>query len=172
MSGSEPGPNPAYRVFVSYIDKSREYYLAQGFGNPYRWAYNADAPFTPLKKPLAECRIGLVTTATLPIESDLPPEDRPPKVSYAAPLRPVPDRLYTMDLSWDKEATHTDDLDSFFPAHRLDEVAAAGRIASVSPRFYGVPTEYSQRRTNEVDAPAVLESCREDGVDAAILVAL
>ena len=59
-----PEADPARRVFVSYIDKSREYYLAQGFGNPYRWAYNADVPFAPLPKPLAECRIGVVTTSS------------------------------------------------------------------------------------------------------------
>ena len=26
-----------HRKFVSYIDKSREFYLAQDYGNPYRW---------------------------------------------------------------------------------------------------------------------------------------
>ena len=45
--------DPAHRMFVSYIDKSREYYLARGYGNPYRWAHHDDAPFTPPAKPLA-----------------------------------------------------------------------------------------------------------------------
>ena len=31
--------------FVSYIDRSREYYAAQGYPMPYRWAENDDAPF-------------------------------------------------------------------------------------------------------------------------------
>jgi hypothetical protein len=95
-----------------------------------------------------------------------------PKVVYAAPLEPPPRRLYTDHRSWDKEATHTNDLDSFAPINRLREAAGAGRIASLSPRFYGIPTEYSQRKTNDVDAPEVLRLCRQDGVDAAILVAL
>ena len=47
-----------------------------------------------------------------------------------------------------------------------------GRIGSLAPRCHGVPTEYSQRRTTEEDAPEVLRLCREDGVDAAILVPL
>ncbi len=47
-----------------------------------------------------------------------------------------------------------------------------GRIGGVSSRFYGVPTEYSQRKTNTVDAPAILEFCREDAVDAVVLVGL
>ena len=53
--------DPTQRGFVSYIDKSREFYLAKGYGNPYRWASNPDAPFTPLTKPLAESRVALVT---------------------------------------------------------------------------------------------------------------
>ena len=161
-----------HRVFVSYIDKSREYYLAQGYSNPYRWAYRQDVPFTPLQTPLGEARIGLVTTASV-VATDSDPEPWSiPSLVYSATVDPPPWRLYTMHRSWDKEATHTDDLDSFAPIHRLQEAATAGHIGSLSPRFYGVPTEYSQRKTNEVDAPQVLSLCREDGVDAAILVAL
>ena len=53
----------AHRSHVSYIDKSRNYYGAQGYPQAYQWAYNHDVPFTPLSKPLKECRIGLVTTS-------------------------------------------------------------------------------------------------------------
>jgi len=35
-----------------------------------------------------------------------------------------------------------------------------------------VPTEYSQRRTTERDAPEILRRCREDGVEAALLAPL
>ena len=76
------------------------------------------------------------------------------------------------DLGWDKEATHTDDVDSFLPINRLAEYAANGRISSASPRFYGVPTDYSQRKTSQSYAPQILEWCREDGVDALLLSAL
>jgi hypothetical protein len=168
----ETTADPAYRVFVSYIDKSREFYAAQGYERPYRWARNDDVPFTALAKPLAESRIGLVTTATLIEGPDPDPDDMPVQHAYAATLDPVPERLFTMNRSWDKEATHTDDLDSYFPIHRLQEAVKAGRIGSIAPRFYGVPTEYSQRRTHEVDAPQLLEHMREDGVDVAMLVPL
>ena len=165
--------DPAHRIAVSYIDKSREYYLAQAYGNPYRWAHHADAPFTPLTKPLAESRVALITTASLIAgASDPDPDSVPAGDSYAAPVDPPPARLYTQHRSWDKDATHTEDLDSFFPIHRLQEYASDGRIGSVAPRFYGVPTDYSQRRTIEQDAPRVLDWCRADGVDVAVLVPL
>lgn len=163
----------AYRVFVSYIDKSREYYAAQGYETPYRWAYHRDAPFAPLAKPLPACRVGLVTTATLVEgDDDVDPDDRPAKFAFAAPIDPPPPRLYTADLSWDKDATHTNDLDSFFPLRRLQEFVVQGRIGGLSRHFYGAPTEYSQRRTREEDAPAILGMMQDDGVDAAVLVGL
>ena len=164
--------NPANRIFVSYIDKSRDYYLAQDYGNPYQWAYHRDTPFEPLRKPLAESRVALITTASLqPNDPDRDPFTLPRDV-FSAPSDPPPTSLYTVNRSWDKEATHTNDLDSFFPINRLREAASAGRIGNVSPRFYGIPTEYSQRKSNEIDAPEVLRLCREDGVDVALLVAL
>jgi len=166
-------PAPAdHRVFVSYIDKSREYYRALGYGNPYRWAYHQDAPFQPLEKPLAECRIGLITTSSLIAPGEIPPPFTVPGVVFSAPVDPLPDTFYTGHRAWDKDATHTDDLDSYFPIHRLQELATVGRIGSVAPRFYGAPTEYSQRKTIDADAPAILELLREDRVDASILVAL
>ncbi len=168
-----PGaPDPAHRIFVSYIDKSRDYYEAQGYGNPYRWASNTAAPFTQLTKPLVECMVGIVTTASLLEAGEDPEPFSAPPVVYAAPTNPPPASLYTQHRFWDKEATHTRDLGSFFPLPPLTKFAAEGRIASVSPRFYGVPTRYSQRQTITADAPEILRLCREDAVDAVLLVAL
>jgi hypothetical protein len=160
----------AYRTFVSYIDRSREYYAAQGYTQPYTWAHYHEVPFTPLRKPLSECRVGLVTTAGR--KDPVGPSGVLPRELYAMATDPVPTRMYTHYLFWDKKATHTDDVDSFLPLHRLAECAEEGRIGSVSPRFYGVPTDYSQNRTIRQDAPQILEWCREDGVDVVLLPAL
>jgi len=54
-----------HRTFVTYIDKSREYYAAQGYEKPYGWAHLKEVPFTPLPKPFAQCRIGVATNADL-----------------------------------------------------------------------------------------------------------
>jgi hypothetical protein len=40
----------------------------------------------------------------------------------------------------------------------------------VSPNFYGLPTNRSQRHTLEVDAPIILEMLRADNVDVAVLI--
>jgi len=161
-----------YRSFVSYIDRSREYYAAQGYSKPYAWAHHDNVPFTPLRKPISECRVGLVTTAGRTQAEGMIGAGRLMREPYAEPANPPPPHLFTDDLFWDKETTHTDDVDSFLPVNRLAEYAAGGRIGSASPRFYGVPTDYSQSRTSQGAAPRILEWCREDGLDAVLLSAL
>ena len=161
-----------YRAFVSYIDRSREYYAAQGYARPYEWPRYADVPFTPLTKPLAECRVGLVTTAGKPKPAGAVAAILTRRDLYAEPVNPPPQRLFTDDLGWDKKATHTEDVDSFLPVSRLSEYAASGRIGAASVRFYGVPTDYSQGRTLDLYAPQILKWCREDSLDAVLLSAL
>ena len=158
--------NTSHRLFVSYIDKSREYYLARGYANPYRWAHHEDAPFSLLKKALTESRVALVTTASLTKESARALE------VYASPTDPAPTSLFTEHRSWDKAATHTRDVESFLPIRRVGEFVAAGRVGNLSRRFYGVPTDFSQRRTIQKYAPALLDFCRADAVDLALLVPL
>ncbi len=148
---------------VSYIDRSRDFYAAQGYRQPYRWPSFETVPFVA-PADLSRLRVGVVTTAELP-DGQL---NRP----FHAPAEPPPERLDTDRLSWDKDATHTDDVETFLPLRALDHHRAAGRVGSLSSRFYGVPTLYSQRRTSQRDAPQVLEWCREDAVDVALLVPL
>jgi len=170
---SQAETTTAHRSFVSYIDRTREFYLAQGYDKPYRWAHFDEVPFTRLSKPLSDCRTTLVTTASLPLEQR--PVDgvlRGNKRVWSGATSPPPDKLYTDDLAWDKGATHTDDRESFLPILRLRELAESGRIGSLAPRFHGVPTDYSQRRTREQDAPEILRRCQEDEVDVALLVPL
>jgi D-proline reductase (dithiol) PrdB len=50
---------------LNYIERIREYYQVLGYGEPYQWARFDSVPFTPLKKPLAQSMIGIVTTAAL-----------------------------------------------------------------------------------------------------------
>src|SRR6266849_6340470 len=97
------------RIFVSYIDKSREYYLARGYRNPYRWAHHEDVPFAPLAKPLSQSRVALLTTAALLAEQ------RSLMEVYAAPAAPPPSYLFSDHRSWHKDATHTRDVESFLP---------------------------------------------------------
>ncbi|MFK7918633.1 MAG: hypothetical protein AB8G14_11175 [Ilumatobacter sp.] len=159
------------RSFVSYIDKSREYYQAQGYEHPYRWAAFDEVPFTPATKPLADSRVAVVTTSFLHHHESAWGAPATDKVVYHHPVSDAPERMFTADLSWDKQATHTDDTESFLPLRALASLVESGTIGSVNERFFGVPTEYSQRKTG-LDADQIASWCEEDGVDIALLVPL
>ena len=168
-----------HRSFISYIDRTRRFYKAQGYDKPYRWAHHADVPFTEPVKPLAESRVAIVTTAS-PFttytsgtsEQEQASGRRESKSVWSGETQTTPDRLYTDDLAWDKESTHTNDVESFLPLSALRTLQKEGRIQSITPRFHGVPTDYSQRRTIEQDAPEIVARCVEDGADIALLVPL
>lgn len=161
---------------VRYIDKTREYYLSEGYDSPYRWAHFDDAPFTPLGRPLAECRVGLVTTSEMVIrgrEAELAHvENDPTRPAYSLPMSTPTRELYSRKASYDKHATTLDDVDAYLPLTHLRRLLEEGRIAGLAPRFQVVHSQYSQRRTLTVDASRILAELREDRVDAAVLTAV
>ena len=58
-----PEPGEGAGPPIPYMQRTRAYYLALGYENPYRWAHFRDVPFTPLAKPLGDSTVALVTTA-------------------------------------------------------------------------------------------------------------
>lgn len=154
----------SHRRAISYIDRSREFYAAHGYETPYEWAVHEEVPFARLTKPVSEARLGVVTTA-------FPHGEHSPKRAFAESMEPKPTSLFTADLSWHKEATHTDDVETFLPIEALERAVGRGSLGALSPRFYGVPTEYSQRRTGS-DAELIRDWCVEDDIDAVLLIPL
>ncbi len=152
---------------VHYMERTRDYYAAYGYDKPYEWAHFDDIPFSPLKKKLAASTVSIVSTS-MPAANTA----RNQRQLHIGDLRDPPTKLFTDGLGWDRDATHTDDLNSFFPAEQLRKRQLAGEIGELSDHFYCVPTRYSHRRTMQKDAPAILESCLDDGVDVALLVPL
>jgi hypothetical protein len=156
---------------VRYIDKTREYYASEGYTAPYRWAHFDTIPFTPLPRPLAACRVGVITTSEIAVRDRPTPDDLAREV-YSLPSDLPPERLFSRKASYDRYATTLDDVDAYLPLTHLQRLADDGRIGGLAGRFHVVYTEYSQRKTSEVDAPEVLRRCREDGVDVAALTAV
>jgi len=52
-------------VPIPYLEPTRSYYVALGYGPPYEWAHYAQVPFHRLEKPLSRCRFTIITTAAL-----------------------------------------------------------------------------------------------------------
>jgi hypothetical protein len=161
---------------VRYIDKTREYYQGEGYAAPYRWAHFDDVPFTPITRPLAESRVGLVTTSEVVIrgrEAELAHvENDPTRPAYSLPTDTPPKELYSRKASYDRYATTLDDVDAYLPLTHLHRLVEERRIAALAPRFQIVHSQYSQRRTLTIDAPRVLAELREDRADVAVLTAV
>jgi D-proline reductase (dithiol) PrdB len=64
------------------------------------------------------------------------------------------------------------DRSAYFPVGYLNAMVADGRVGGLADRFHCIPTEYSQRRTLESDAPEILRRLNEDQIDIALLVPL
>lgn len=167
-------PPDAPRPYVRYIDKTRAYYLSQGYAKPYNWAQNDSAPFTPLVKPLAASTVTIISTSEIAIKDDPRFDDNAETKAqgnvYGVPSDTPAARLYSRTQSYDRYATSLDDPNAYFPIDRLHEAAAEGRIGKVAGQCLGVYNAYSQRKTIERDAPEVLAQCRAMAVDVAILV--
>jgi len=154
---------------VDYMARSREYYLAQGYATPYAWAHHSTIPFSNLKVPLNQASVALVTTASHSREDGQPAN---PKCTEIGMSDRPPEKFFTEDLAWDKVATHTDDLGSYFPLEALHKLAVEGEIGRIASRYYCLPSKYSQRETLEVDGPEIVQSCLENEVTAVVLVPL
>jgi len=155
---------------VGYMERTRKYYRALGYDQDYTWSHYDEVPFARLGKPLSECRIGFVTTASPAGGPSF--NDRGRKQVWSGSTSPAPDTLFTMNVAWDKESTHTRDRESFLPIETVTGLGHEDFVGGVAERFHGVPTEYSQSKTIQRDAPDVLDRLKEDGAEAVILTPL
>jgi hypothetical protein len=165
-----------YDVPIPYMQRTRDYYIAIGYDTPYRWAHNIDAPFQPLKKPLAQSRVTIITTAA---RFDPTKGDQGPGAAYngSAKFYQAYDGdtarqhdLRISHIAYDRIHTSATDIGTWFPLPQLHRLASEGRVGSVAPRFFGAPTNRSHRVTVETDAPEILARCKAENVDVAVLV--
>src|SRR3979409_2552896 len=134
---------------IPYMARTREYYQAIGYAAPYRWAHYVDAPFQPLKKPLTQSRVALVTTAA-PFDPAKGAQGPRAKYNGGAKFYTVYDGDTSRDhdvrishIAYDRVHTSAEDSGTWFPLPQLRRLANEGRIGEVAPRFFGAPTNRS-----------------------------
>jgi glycine/betaine/sarcosine/D-proline reductase family selenoprotein B len=176
MAGDEFGFAPDDDRPIPYMARTREYYAAIGYTTPYRWAHHVDAPFQPLSKPLAQSRITIITTAA-PFDPGKGDQGPGAKYNSSAKFYSVydgdtarPHDLRISHIAYDRVHTSAEDSGTWFPLPQLQRLARERRIGEVARRFFGAPTNRSHRVTIETDAPEILKRCKDDRVDAAVLV--
>jgi len=160
---------------IAYMQRTRDWYLALGYGNPYVWANFSDVPFQALTKPLSRSRLALITTAAQ-YQSGKGDQGPGAALNAAAKFYSVysgdtgtDHDLRIAHVAIDRKHTSMEDSGTWFPLPALRRAAAQDRVG-LARRFHGAPTNRSQQRTMAVDAPEILARCVQDGVDVALLV--
>ena len=162
--------------YIHYIDRTHEYYRSLGYEKTYNYAHNVDIPFTPLKKPLSECRVTLVTTASFVLMNEEGyPLEEPMMLGtnalevFTAPSDWPADRILSTSEDHDRYQTDMEDVNAFFPTTRMQDFLNEGTFGSLSKNYYRTLPNYSHRKTTEVDGPEILRQCLEDNVDVALM---
>jgi D-proline reductase (dithiol) PrdB len=145
------------------------------FLKAYPWRTIDPVPWTPLKKPLAQCRLALVSSAGF-TQSDQEPFDESVRGGDPS-LRRIPSNAKA-DMLTSSHRSHSfdpigmrRDTNLAFPIDRARELVESRRIASVSRHhlsFMGSITAPGRLIRNT--APRAARWLAADGVDAAILV--
>lgn len=147
----------------------------QIFVRTYRWRRIDPVPWTPLKKPLAECRLSLVSTAGLSAPDD-PPFDKKMKGGDPA-FRAIPSTIDVQTLienhrskAWDHRGLEQD-KNVGFPIDRVHELVESGRIGSLASSFFSfMGSVTAPGRMVRYSVPQVADILVEDEVDVALLV--
>ena len=158
---------------VEYMRTIREKYSKMGYA-PYGWHEATEAPpWTPLAKPLSECRVGMMTTAGTYVagqEAYFYKDD----TSH----RPIPSNTPVENLRFSHLTENylpdaRRDPNCAFPIEPLRQLVDEGVIGGLADNFFScMGAVYSKRRVDEEVAPAIYEAFAKEGVDVDYLVPL
>lgn len=138
-----------------------------------RFIANEAFSWTPLRRPLSDCRVALVGTSGIHADDQPPFDVAAPKGDWS--LRPISGDIDTHRL----RATHghmdtgpaNADINCVFPLDRLRELAHEAFIGTVSPLHFGLmgfcPDPTPMR---DIVAPEMSARLRAAGVDIVVLV--
>jgi glycine/betaine/sarcosine/D-proline reductase family selenoprotein B len=158
----------------------------KAYSSESRWQYE-DAPFTPLKKPLSEAKIGLLTTSGHFVEGDDPEpfgiKDLNQKQALARisdflkiapvlseiPLDVPREKLRVRHGGYDIRAA-AEDFNVVLPIDRLKELMRNGSIGHALEIAYSFVGACSQKLLANDIAPQWAEKLKSQSVDGMLLV--
>ena len=132
-------------------------------------------PWTPLKKPLGECKVAIVTSSGLIRKSDTPfdlsnPEGDPSYRVIPADTNPRELTFSHVSTNWDRTGFAMD-VNVIFPLHRLKELVSEGFIGSLAQNYYAfMGAIFNVEPLIASSAPDVGRQLADAGVDIALMV--
>ncbi len=151
---------------IAYIPRTKELYSNHP---PYRWVVNEDVPWTPLKSPVADCKVALLSTGGVHTV-DQEPFHYADDTSY----REIPKDVDFADLRVSHFGYLTADAaidpNCVFPLERLRELQADGTIGELAdPAYSMMGGIYSVRRVREKVIPVMVDLLLQQKVDVLLL---
>jgi len=147
----------------------------RAFMRTYPWRVINPVPMTELTRPVADCRVAVVSSAGLVVPGEPPfdPEVRGGDFSY----RVIPAGVDIQRLeehhrsdAFDHSGIETD-RNMAMPLDRLHEMAAAGQIGSVAPRHISLMGSITAPgRLVKRSLPEVADLLVSDQVDVALMI--
>jgi len=129
-----------------------------------------DAPFTPLAKPLGECRLAIVTTAGMHLRGDTPFRSGDPSFRVIPSTSRVDEILIShASIGFDRTPVMRD-LNVTLPLDRLREMVARREVGRLGPNVYSfMGAQRDWTVVEQETAPRVAARLLEEGVDAVLL---
>ncbi len=146
-----------------------------------RWSHSFDVvesesvPWTPLRKPLRDCKMALITTGGVHLRTDKPFDMTDPDGDPS--YREIPSTVQPDELTITHDYYNHDDADKdinlVFPIEILREAQDAGWIAESAQTFYGLMGHVDKAHVKtlmERTAKAIARQLKQEEVDAVFLV--
>jgi D-proline reductase (dithiol) PrdB len=128
------------------------------------------SPFVPLRKPLSQVKLALVTTAGLHLRGDKGFTNGDQSYRVIPSDVPAKDIIQThTSIGFDRTPMYRD-LNITFPVDRLRELVQRGTIGGLSDRFYSfMGAQTNPKQILEETGPEVARLLLAEGTDAALL---
>jgi len=152
---------------VAYIEQVRRMYPNDP---PYQWTVSATSPWTPMAKPVRDCRIALISSGGIYHRTQEPFDN----VKNDLTFREIQKEVDLADLRishYSKNSRNVQDLNTIFPLERFRELEAQGIIGELAPvAFTFMGRIFMRTKLQNEMAPHLIGRLREMNVDAAFLV--
>ena len=148
--------------------------LAKKLIDAYKPWESEDIPWTPIKKPLHECKVALITTAGVHLKTQAPFDmldpDGDPTFREIESSVAVNDLMITHDYYNHSNADK--DINIVFPIQRLREFVEErkiGSLANICYSFMGHIDSHYIPTLIDKSAPAIIKKLKAEGVDVVLL---
>ncbi|MCH9670249.1 MAG: glycine/betaine/sarcosine/D-proline family reductase selenoprotein B [Gammaproteobacteria bacterium] len=156
---------------VRYIDAITSRYERLGYA-PYRWYYaDQPPPWAPLKKPLSQSRVGLLSTSGAYVVGQVAYYYKDDTSTRSIPKSTPADQIHFSHITENYLENPRKDPHCIMPLEAMRTLEQEGVIGELADDAYScMGGVYSQRRTREETIPEVRAKFLSQNIDVALLV--